>query len=64
MSLQYNGVTGCLGASMLSWSVTKVLNKITERIKSMKNYITIHVVGLGALVSTAVLLEDAARCGV
>ena len=64
MSLQYNGVTGCLGASMLSWSVTKVLNKITERIKPMKNYITIHVVGLGVLVSTAVLLEGAARCGV
>ena len=62
--MQYNGVTGAVGASVLSWFVSQVLTTVTKEITSMKDYLMTKVIGLGSFVCSAVLLMGTVSYGV
>lgn len=56
-SLQHNGVTGQLGASVLSWLTSVALHRVTKGVARMKNKLIVKTIGYGVLSTTAVLLE-------
>lgn len=59
-SLQDNGVAMHLGASVLSWSVSRVLSKVYDGVKIMKENTMMKIIGHGILASIAVLLKGPA----